>query len=52
MRKLGYLAVVLVLLATMIAGIARMMRNEVTSITHTNNGMRSSDMRVRAVSAR
>ena len=31
-------------LATMIAGIAMMIRNDVTSIDHTNSGMRSSDM--------
>ncbi len=32
------------MLATMIAGIARMIRKEVTSIDQTKSGMRSSDM--------
>ena len=32
------------MLAIMIAGIAMMTMNEVTSIDHTNSGMRSSDM--------
>ena len=32
------------MLATMIAGIAKMMQKEVTSIDQTNSGMRSSDM--------